>query len=103
MIAMTRKKTFADIRDFAILAKFSALFRLLLLELPIQRFPLVLTQFEERINREMTESLGKNVLKHNVPTSVVSDLLVSFFEDTVEEFQLKIDAGVCYISVEDER
>ncbi|XP_073274151.1 uncharacterized protein [Primulina huaijiensis] len=98
MIAMIMKKAFANIRDFAILAKISALFKLLMRELPIQRFPMVLTQFEERINMEMRESLGRNVLKHNVPASTVYDLLGSCFQEIVQGFELKTDAGLCYIS-----
>lgn len=93
-----KEKTFANIRDFAILAKITALFKLLLLELPIQRFPMVVTQFEEGINMEMGESLRRNVLKHNVTASMVYDLLGSCFQEIVQGFELKTDAWLCYIS-----
>ncbi|XP_075500446.1 uncharacterized protein LOC142539035 [Primulina tabacum] len=96
-MTMLRKKLFGDTKEFAVLANFFALLKLLLLELPNQRFPLALTQFDESTSREMKESFDKNVLKHNV-ASEVSGLLDSFFF-VVEEFELLTHEGFCHISL----
>ncbi|XP_073293090.1 uncharacterized protein [Primulina huaijiensis] len=96
-MTMLRKRLFGDTKEFALVAKFSALLKVLLLELPNQRFPLALTQFDESTSREMKESFGKNVLKHNV-ASEVSGLLDSFFH-VVEGFELSTHEGFCHISL----
>ncbi|XP_075500427.1 uncharacterized protein LOC142539008 isoform X2 [Primulina tabacum] len=96
-MTMLRKKLFGDTQEFAVLAKFFALLKVLLLELPSQRFPLALTQFDESTSREMKESFDKNVLKHNV-ASEVSGLLDSFFF-VVEGFELSTHEGFCHISL----
>ncbi|XP_073293091.1 uncharacterized protein [Primulina huaijiensis] len=96
-MTMLRKKLFGDTKEFDVLAKFFALLKVFLLELSNQRFLLSLTQFDESTSREMKESFGKNVLKHNV-ASEVSDLLDSFFY-VVEGFELSTHEGFCHISL----